>query len=408
MTSDSANKTNTDATVPMVSGRDLLLLVLNLPSTDPEELEGMVQLQGEDFSPYPPERTLIRWEALQRGATHTLTLLAICNRQLLDPLAEMARENRKALPLRVDVDLLVCLDAVRSLAVFSADRTHWNLLILDSTVHAVAWHEEAPVLFRTLGEVASLDADLLREELEFALLSLETAFPPAQPEELRVWHSGSVPEWLPGSVGDLPVECHSLPDAGGLADAARARARRSDTINLAPEGWAREEADTRQRRQLTRTALWGLGVWMVFMLVLLGWSESRRFSVRRAERANQSQQPAVRRVQSLAGQVRSISQFTDRSSSALETLLILAEAAPGRSGLLIDDFDYRKQDGIRFSGRLGTNIQPFYQFLENLAGDSRLRVENYNLREARDAFTFSVDAVWEWMAAAEAETEGLE
>nr|MDA3873184.1 hypothetical protein [Kiritimatiellia bacterium] len=113
---------------------------------------------------------------------------------------------------------------------------------------------------------------------------------------------------------------------------------------------------------------------------------------------NLEKAPAVEQVKALTDQVRSLSQFTDRSSSALETILILAEATPGSGTMVVDDLQYRKEEGITFSGKTAGNVQPFYQFLENLAGDERLRVGSYNLRETRDGFSFTVDARWEWVA----------
>jgi hypothetical protein len=86
-------------------------------------------------------------------------------------------------------------------------------------------------------------------------------------------------------------------------------------------------------------------------------------------------------------------------------MLILAEATPGSGSLVMEDFHYRKAEGISFSGKTDGDVQPFYQFLENLAGDGRLRVGSYNLRETREGFTFTVDSHWEWAALMQGEDE---
>jgi hypothetical protein len=108
----------------------------------------------------------------------------------------------------------------------------------------------------------------------------------------------------------------------------------------------------------------------------------------------------VARVQELGEQVRSLSKFIDRSSSALEVLWLLAAAVPGSGGLEVEDLRYRKEEGVVFSGSVYGQESLFLNFVENLGGSDLLRVEDYNLTRDRDGDQrFKVETRWRWLPA---------
>lgn len=392
------SKASTPPPTAILPAKDVLMMVLTLPSSDVSELDGMISLQAEELSPYPPERTSHSWELLASAGNHSQVLLVLCALQKLDQLHEQCASQQLPLPRRVDVDLLGGLELLAAKGLLPEEASTLLLIAQDSTVYVVAWHENQPVLFRTLGEVQDLTAVVVTEELEMACLSLESAHPESEYRDLQLWHDGEAPNWATVPLGEWTPELHSLADLPPFETGVQLRSEKNCRLDLAPQSWKREEARKQNRRKLMRTASIGLGIWAVFMLGILIWGEIHRQSTRNLQRQNQEKAPAVDQVQALTDQVRSLSQFTNRSSSALETMLILAEATPGSGTLVVDDFQYRKEEGISFSGKTAGNVQPFYQFLENLAGDERLRVGSYNLRETREGFSFTVDARWEWLA----------
>lgn len=394
MTSDPAHPPDT----AILPAKDVLMMGLTLPSADVEELEGMISLQAEEFSPYPPERTSHSWELLDSTGGRSRVLLVLCALQKLDSLHEQCISGRLPLPRRVDVDVLGGLELLKSKGLLPEQTPALLLIVRNSTLYLVAWHENSPILFRTPGDLRDLNAGVVTEELEMACLTLESVYPEIEFLDLHFWHEGEAPDWAGEPFGKRTVMLHSLADLPPFEEGVRLRTERNCRLDLAPQSWKREEARKRNRLKVIRTASVSLGLWAVFMLGILIRSEIHRHSTRKLQSQNLEKAAAVAQIQALTDQVRSLSQFTDRSSSALETMLILAEAAPGSGSLVMDDFQYRKEEGIAFSGKTAGNVQPFYQFLENLAGDERLRVESYNLRETREGFSFTVDARWEWIA----------
>lgn len=392
------SKASTPDPTAILPAKDVLMMGLTLPSADPSELEGMITLQAEELSPYPPERTSHSWELLESTGNQSLVLLVLCALQKLDPLHEQCVSRHLPLPRRVDVDLLGGLELLKAKGLLPEESSTFLLFVQASAVYLVAWHRNQPILFRTLGDLRDLNAEIVREELEIACLSLEAVHPEHGVRDLQLWHEGDPPDWAAEPLGDWTAQVHSLHDLPPFEAGVRLRSERNCRLDLAPESWKLEEAKRRNRQKMSRTASLGLGVWAVFMAAILIRGEIHRQSTRKLQRQISEKAPAVERVQALTDQVRSLSQFTDRSSSALETMLVLAEATPGSGALVVDDFQYRKEEGIAFSGKTAGNVQPFYLFLENLAGDERLRVESYNLRETRDVFSFTVNARWEWIS----------
>nr|MDA3874326.1 hypothetical protein [Kiritimatiellia bacterium] len=246
----------------------------------------MISLQAEELSPYPPERTAHSWERLAVTNNQSQVLLALCALQKLDSLHEQYTSQHLPLPRRVDVDLLGGLELLTSRGMLPEESSTLLLIVQNATVHLVAWHEDQPVLFRTLGDVQHLNAEVVAEELEMACLSLESVHPAGGYRDLQLWHEGEAPDWASAPLGEWTAQLHSLADLPPFEAGVRLRSERNCRLDLAPQSWKLEEARKQNRVKVIRTASIGLGVWVVFMLGILIWGEIHRQSTRKLQEQN--------------------------------------------------------------------------------------------------------------------------
>ena len=61
-----------------------LLRVAELPAVDPDELKGMVDLQVDKVSPFPPDSTVTSFEVVQQSETASGVLMAALDRKTAD------------------------------------------------------------------------------------------------------------------------------------------------------------------------------------------------------------------------------------------------------------------------------------------------------------------------------------
>ena len=379
-----------------LSARNVMMMVVTLPSTDPADIEGMVQLQSEDISPFPPERTRVSWEILDQAPPQSTVLLSLCAQKELDALQKQFG-GKGSMPARVDVDVLGWLELLKSEKFLTPETDTLVLILHGESCHVLAWQHGVPRLIRSWMNARTFSSGTLKEELLMLQLSLESAYGKTELQHLDLWYDGELPEWAHEPPEGWEIHPHALHQLPSLGSGLVARGARGNVIDLAPPAWKEEKKQQENRKKVLKSLMGAGGAWLLLMVGFFGWAQYRQSGLRSLEKENAANQNAAERVQELSTRVRSLTQFTDRSSSALETLLLLASATPGSGSLIIDDYRYDKEDGIVFSGNTAGDVQPFYQFLERVAAGDLLRVKSYDLKESRQGFSFQVETTWTWV-----------
>lgn len=70
----------------------LLLRVVDLPTTDPDELLGMMELQIEKFSPFPVDTLTVSYETLAETESSSRVLIVAAKNELVDELGDVFHE----------------------------------------------------------------------------------------------------------------------------------------------------------------------------------------------------------------------------------------------------------------------------------------------------------------------------
>ncbi|HEX5177444.1 MAG TPA: pilus assembly protein PilM [Chthoniobacteraceae bacterium] len=238
-------------------GNLVVLERLTFPSTDRDELAGMLQLQLEKTLPYPLEEVSSDFEVIRQSETESTLLSVATNTHRLDELCQPFR-NRARLPQKIT------LYAMHVAAAAPADQ-----------VVACFWPEEGQLQFAIcengkLGFAYTFpqaDADSLLAELPQVLLSAEMEGVPTTFQSIRVERdcaqlNAPLADFFGQPISELSFPS-PLPEAGA---------------NLLPEAWQTEtrrlarNASLKNRLQLAAVAYLVL---VAVAFVYLAWMKSR-------------------------------------------------------------------------------------------------------------------------------------
>lgn len=382
--------------VVAVPTRDVLMMVTDFPSQHFAELGSMVELQAEEISPFPPERTGVAWEVLREaGSEISRVLMVLVPLQKLERLHDLLLPQT-GLPVRLDVEVMGWLEMMQVNGHLSSGTDLWVLILAKSEATLVAWHDDTPVLFRSLGAPEELSAEAVREEVLQARVNVETSFPRSRMESIQIWHEGEAPGWAVEAPLSEHQTVHSLQEIAPATHGVLVRSQLGYLLDLTPKRWKEEASALKTRKKVLRIGGAVAAAWVLCIAAVLLWGWVQARQVKRLEAANQENADLVAEIRELSQQVRSLTQFTDRRRGALEALRLLAEAVPGVGTLRLEEFRYRKQGGHTFNGTVGGDVQPFNRFLDALTATESLQVEDYDLQQNRDGYRFRLEMDWNW------------
>ncbi len=383
----------------------VLLGVAEVPTRERAEIQGMISLRAEEESPFPAEKTCLGWETWGDAGKGCRVVYALCSLAAVQLARDALASCRKRID-RVDVDVLGWLRLLVDAGGLPPEGAHLLFRVCGARTQMVLWRDGGPLLFRSLGDSRDWDEPMWVEEIAPALATARADWGVEGVEGLKVWHDGEAPAWSGPWPCGLPGQCYPLKDLGSPAVGIARRGRDGGRIDLLPPQWHALERERRRRRRLLRGLAFAAGLWLLSVSALV-WTVQRRvreLRLLRAELARQ-EQPIVD-LERLRQRVRSLSQFTDRSRSALEALRLMAEATPLDGGLRVTDFTYRKDQGVNFSGTSPAGGAAVFSFLEGLSLGGRMKVGKIETKEQRGRSEFQASAEWLWPGDAVAGEEG--
>lgn len=349
----------------------LLLRVVDLPTTDPEEIQSMIQLQIEKISPFPVDRLVISHERLSEQEGASRVLIAGARREDVDRVGE-AFHGASLTPRWLDVDLLGWwhwLTKMGRAAKFGREVILFHEAQRQSLIVA---QSGVPLALRALPDATGLTPDeknqMLIEEVEYTLTSLESEWGGVDHTHYALWHADEAPTELAAGLKEstgAEVPVHSLDELPPLSQALAERAAERDgsRIDLAPPEWASADAARSTLRTMILATSILLGVWLLLLgafHLALGVRRSQLAKVR-AER--EALVGPVSEVRQIRDKVMFLRRYTDRTFSSLEVLREVAIALPAEMDL--SNFTYNKSGSVTIHGEAGQE-DPIYKFVERL------------------------------------------
>jgi Tfp pilus assembly protein PilN len=380
-----------------LSSSKLLMRVLELPSTDPNEIKGMVELQMDQCSPFSIDQLCLSYELLYQTEDHSRVLAVAAPRKMVDELGDFFKDGHihirslDAVILAWWSVLALHTDVPREgqTLLFLEERAEFSMIVLNNGVPA---HFRSLELFHDF-EKESVQEEII-EELQHILISLETEYGPQTPDRIQIWSTSSnFPKKLTErltSLCDGKVELKDLNDLPPLSQglAERSIERSVSHIELVPREWV----DLQRRRQFMKmSALAGsfiLGCWLLVVSIAALVFGIQQASFSRVKReASQLSGPA-RDAQAAREELISLKKYADHSHSALECLREITVILP--EAVELSSFSYTKGNAVRLSGR-AENTDAIYDFFQKL-GTIKL-FEDVSNSKIIEGNRFSIQAV---------------
>ncbi len=347
-----------------------LLRVVDLPTREPEEIRGMVDLQVDKFSPFPIEHMAVAHEVLEQKEAGSRVLIAAVQREIVEDLGTLFLKAGRR-PHQVDVEVMGWWALLKqNQKVPEKGRRVFVLLNRDGAELLVS-QDGAPVLIRSLGVGGDDEAALeeLVEEIGYTLTSLEAEWGAVEASHASLWHwSGQAQpaEALAKTLRqsfELEITRHLLDELPPLSEGLARRAATSGALDLSRPEWRQQEQSRKTRKGLIVSSAIFLGLWMAGIaafLFALHYQGARLAALKNA--VEQLEQPA-QEVALLQDKIKTFRQYANRTHSALECLLQVTLVMP--EGLDLNSFTYRKGASLNLRGESPT-AEPVYNFFQAL------------------------------------------
>lgn len=377
----------------------LVVRVMDLPVVEPAELDSMVQLQVDKFSPFPVEQMVSSYELISQDENTSRVLMAAARLDAIKGPGDRLKAagcrivrvdcvalglwyvlKEKGLVASSGRETLVCVTA-ESLVVLTHESG--KLEAMSGLALPESWDEEADDLAEEISRLM-LELDAERGVTGVRVLTLMTSAgePPPGFAEALAAHADLTPSV---KVLDRDIE----PLAGVVARSQFDQGSRA--LDLMPSMWRLADDERRLRSKMILAGSVMMGVWVLLALGSLGWIQWQGIRFANLEAENQRWAEPANQVRRLRLQVNMIERYRDRSRSALESLREISLLQP--QGVDLTSFTYRKDEGIEIVGEADTGplVLRFNENLNNsaLLGEVRAGTRTQT-RQGRHRFSFDI------------------
>ena len=372
----------------------VLMRVLELPTTDSAEITSMVDLQMEDFCPFPAEFVTSSWEPVARAEHATRVLVCAVRRNVIQPLGEAATSAGLDIH-RMDVDLLGWLSVMRKAGRVPERGRHIVFLFEEAATTLLLLENASPILVRSLG-VCTGEDDLraIAEDTGYALAAAEAEWGDQPMLSATAWYAVSPPaklDLLEAACGIRP-RAEALSSLDPLTDglAQRALAAPGSVINLAPPEWGAARGTRETRRRILLAAGAGMAVWALLVAVFFGLLGLRKGRVVELEQRIDALKAPVAEVKELQDRVSSLAAHTNATRAVMEVVRGVAVALP--ENVSLTEMSYTKSRGFSLSGT-GPSDRVL-GFTDAFSKSPLFKVESIDVQGPSDATKFRVSANW--------------
>jgi hypothetical protein len=337
-----------------LSSDKVLMKIVSLPLVDDEELEGMVELQVDKFSPFPVEDLVVSHEVMAKTDEECIVLIAAVKTEVVASLGEILSSAGIASP-RIDVSLLGWWRLIKDMGKIPVEGRHVLVLLHEATPEIVVVHDGIPIAFRSLaGTAGMVGADLIEDiasEMNYTLVSLDLEHGPAALESVSVWHADDQPKELMQRLSSdcgcsvAAMQADSLPS---LSEGLARRGAEEAKLDLSPLIWREAETTRVFKSNMAKVAAVVFGVWAFAVILFVGGLYFQQMRVSALKSDLQDWQVPGREIRNMRRRIMVIEKYMDRRYSALECLREISEVQP--QGIDLSLFSYRQSESLKLSG----------------------------------------------------------
>lgn len=333
----------------------VLLRLVELPDSTPNELRDMAELQVDKFSPFPADEATFAYEILEKKDGRCRLLLGAIPTKTVDALGACLTAAGLP-PKRVDINLLGWWRLLRSAGKSGGSSPRVFIILDDDACDLIVATGNLPVAVRSISGLDELPADDLADDIARELvytmtaLDLDRAGEPLA--EISIWHRGESPSTLLQRLKEqfpVPVHAASLTSLPSLAEGLLERAGDPQGgMDLAPATWHQAESSRRSRRRLLALSASLLAVWALAMGTIFGGLQYHKQRLSMLESRLDTMTPAADNARMVRDRVRALQQYIDRQYSALECLREVSDLLP--PGITLKSLNYHKGKNLEIAG----------------------------------------------------------
>ncbi len=365
-----------------LSSEQMLLRVVDLPSTDPDEMAGMIKLQLDKFSPFPEERMAFSYEWLQATAGGCRVLIAAVQKETIDFMSAACMQAELDLQ-RIDADVLGWWRVLTDKGVAPTAGRYLLLLLEADGGMFLAVEQGSLVAMKAVGASAGFTeqehAAEIAHELGAFILDLDLEQGVAPVSGLDLWQRGPAPGLLAERLKTELGRAARICDLDSLPTPSEGLARRmlvppfnsssapgrgtAAALDLMPGIWRTTEDSQRVQRRLIAASILILGFWLALGLgFMTSYAWQQRGLQKIEQRLAEIQKPADE-ARAMQRRARSFEQFLDRKQSTLECLREICTVLP--EGITLTTFQFKKAKSVILRGEALT-VNPIYDFKQEL------------------------------------------
>jgi len=371
-----------------------LMRVVDLPTTDPDELAGMTELQVDKFSPFLIEQIAISFEQLSVKGETTRVLIGSVQNEVIDGIGEAFR-TAGLLPHWIDIEVMAWWWVLKKQGEIPEEGARVTLIVDESGAELMISDNGVPLVVRSLGTAFGVSREEyfseVADEVGYSLTALEADHGLASNIEIVLWYrkdeTGPADETPPkisvhgnasgtdgsyavfmarlGEVCELPIRSRSIEDLPPLSEglARRTLERKGQVLDLTPASWHSEEQAHQTRKTLLIASVVFLVLWLGGLAVFFGGLgvEKKKLTEMKA-RVDAIEGPAEE-VRTLKEKIDSFGAYADRSHSVLETLREITVLLP--ASIDLTSFNYRKAGSVSVRG-IAARPDPVYDFFQGM------------------------------------------
>jgi len=380
----------------------LLMRILELPSTSPQELKSMVELQMDQISPFPVDQLTVSYEVLKQTENHSRVLAVAAQRKIVDTLGDLFKAQHVYIR-SLDAEILAWWSLLIAhgqvpcqgrVVLILEEHTEFSMIVVDDGV---------PVAFRSLELFHNFTDEAVMheivEEMSYTLLSLEAEYGHRDGCTMEVWSESEFPEQL---INLLKAHCGgtiNLHDLGSIPPvseglALRTAERRLHHAELVPREWIELQRRNWLMKLGTVTAIAILSIWFAVVAITGAVFSFQQAFYNQVRREAARYEGPARAAQAAREEMLSLETYADRSHSALECLREISAALP--AGIEIASFTYKKGDAVNLRGS-SDRAEAVYDFFQKLGASeifAGVKDQPVSTRMVKDkrVSTFSITA----------------
>lgn len=379
----------------------LLMRVLDLPSSDPDELQAMVELQLDRISPFPLDQMALSYELLDQNEEHARVLAVATKRKLIDELGDLFKEQHVYIR-SLDAEILAWWSLLDRHGDIPSDGRILLILEEHNEFSMIVVDNGSPICFRSLELFHDFSktgiADEIIEEIRYTLLSLETEYGADTQCLTEIWSRSRLPQDILDrleTVSPRGVNQRDLNVIPSMAEglAQRSAERERHHMELVPREWI----DLQQRRKtmkicgIASAAL--LGIWLAAIAITGAVFAVHKASVTRLQKEFDIYAAPAEAAKAALTEKDSLENYANRSHSALECLREITVQLP--DSLELTAFNYSKGKSIALRG-YGTQARPIADFFTALGSSPLFNgidndKQSTDRRTRRETFSVTVE-----------------